>query len=219
MSGIDHTANLLAARAHLLTLSVVTTGSTTLAATTTGYTRASGSFVADGFALGMELTPAGFSSNDVSTITSVTALNITTKDERSAESASAGRSLTVGLPATRGWENVKVTPQSGEPYSTEEYVPGPTERISLGEYAQIEGAPVYLPRIFVPSNTGRAAASKYADAIMNHFAPGTDLGVADGELKVRGRPGPFAGQLLQLDSGWAVVPVTVPLLYRTTNSI
>ena len=42
---IDHGAVLLACRAHAATLSVATTGSTTLAATATGYTRDAGSFL------------------------------------------------------------------------------------------------------------------------------------------------------------------------------
>lgn len=65
----------------------------TLAATTTGFTRASGSFITDGFVNGMWLTPSGFSDNQISLITNVTALAITVAEPRLAEGSAAGRNL------------------------------------------------------------------------------------------------------------------------------
>jgi hypothetical protein len=53
----------LALRGRVLTLSVATTGTTSLAATATGYTRAAGSFVTDGFKPGMEVLAAGFATS------------------------------------------------------------------------------------------------------------------------------------------------------------
>ena len=51
-------------RARARTVSVATTGSVQLSATTTGYHRASGSFIADGFQAGMEITyVTGFSTS------------------------------------------------------------------------------------------------------------------------------------------------------------
>jgi hypothetical protein len=73
--------------------------------------------------------------------------------------------------------------------------------------------------VFVPQNIGRAAASAYADALLNLFAPGRDLSISGATLTVRTNPGPFAGQLIQTENGWATVPVTVPLRYRVANSI
>lgn len=219
MSGINHTAAHLAARTQLLTLSVVTTGSTTLSATTTGYARAAGSFVTDGFAVGMEVTPSGFAVNTVDVITAVTALALTVKNTRTAEAAAGSRTLAVLLPATRAWENVEIEPTTGVPYISEEYVPGPTEKITLGPLGEVEALPLYLPRIFVPKNIGRAAASKYADALLNLFAPGRDLTISGASLSVRTSPGPFPGQLLQTQDGWAFVPVTIPLRYRVANAI
>jgi hypothetical protein len=216
--GFSHTDVLLAVRNVLLTFAGPTTGSTTLAATATGYSRASGSFVDDGFVIGMEITPSGFSTNTVDVLTGVTALTLTTKNARSVETSASGRTISVALPSARSWENVALTPTAGVPYITEEYVPGPSEKISMGPLGETEALPLYVVKVFVPSNTGRAAASKYADALLNLFASGTGIGVSGATVHVRSDPGPFAGQLIQTDDGWAVVPVTIPLRYRVANA-
>ena len=76
----------------------VTTGSTSLSATATGYARASGSFVTNGFVVGQEITASGFTNaanNGRSTITAVTATTITVNKATPtvAEEAATGRSL------------------------------------------------------------------------------------------------------------------------------
>ena len=223
----NHNDALLALRAKLLTLSVLTTGSTSLAAISTGFTRASGSFVTDGFAVGMEVTPAGFVDNTRRVVTNVAALTLTVSGTVTAESAAGSRSLTVALPSVRVWENAEpknaagatVTLVPGTPYITEQYLPGPTERITLGPLGELEAMPVYIPTVYVPSNVGRMAAAKYADALVTLFAPETAITLSGSSLRVRSRPGPFPGQLLQLETGFAGIAVTVPLRYRTPNSI
>lgn len=223
----NHYSALLALRAKLLTLSVVTTGSTTLAATTTGYTRSSGSFVTDGFQVGMEVTPSGFTTNTARVIKAVTATTLTVTATLTAESAASGRTLAVVLPSQRVWENTepvnasgtRITLEGGTPYVTEEYIPGPTERITLGTYGELEGSPLYRPTVYVPSNTGRAALAKYADALLTLFAPQTPITLSGALLEVRSNPGPFLGQIVQIETGFAAVAVNVPLRYRTPNSI
>ena len=72
---IDHLAALLALRGRALTLSVATTGSTSLSATTTGYARAAGSFITDGLVVGAEITASGFTTpanNGQGVVTAVT---------------------------------------------------------------------------------------------------------------------------------------------------
>ena len=220
---IDHTGYQLAMRAKLLTLEVVTTGSTTLSATATGYARASGSFITDGFAVGMEVVGSGFA-NGVNntpgrTLTAVTALALTCSG-CTAEGASAGRTVSVGVPDTRVWENVPVTPVTGSPYFTEQYLPGPYAREELGPTAQFEARPVYVIGVHAVSNAGLAAASEYADALLTLFAPGLALTASNGDiLRVRSDTGPFRGQLVNNEPGWAFIPVTVPFRVRTTNAI
>jgi len=215
----NHTAAVLALRAHLLTLSVCSTGSASLAATATGYTRTVGSFVTDGFVVGAEVVPAGFTDTTPRTITAVTATIMTVSGAVTAQSAAGGRSLSVTLPTQRAWENVDFTPTTGSPYVTEEYLPGAAQKITIGPFGEIEALPIYLPRIFVPSNTGRAAVSQYADAVLALFAPETTITVGADSLRVRGDVAPFLGQLLNLDAGFAVIPITIPLRYRTPNAL
>lgn len=209
-----HRVARLALRAKLATLSVCTTGSTTLAATATGYTRASGSFLDDGFAPGVELTPAGFTQTTTAVVEAVTALTLTVVGSRTVESAASGRTLSVGLPSSCAWENVEFTPAAGVPYLTEEYLPGPSVQYGIGQSNETELLPTYLPRVHVPAGFGAGAADAYADAILTLFAPKTAITLAGARLHVTTRPGPFRGQLLQSSPGFAMVPVTIPLLLR-----
>jgi hypothetical protein len=210
---IDHRSYQLALRDKLLTLEVVTTGSTSLGATSTGYSRASGSFLTDGFAVGMEVVGNGFiqgANNEAKTITAVTALALTC----------AGRTISVGLPELRAWENVPVTPVTGRPYIREQYIPGPLARETLGAFGRLEARPMYGIGVYGVTNTGLGGVLDYADALLTLFAPGTAIVASNGDtLRVRSDTAPFRGQLMQHESGWAMVLVTVPLRVRTTNSI
>jgi hypothetical protein len=217
---IDHTTVLLALRAKLLTLSVVTTGSTQISATATGYARASGSFVTDGFRVGMEVYGSGFTTgtnNRAKTLTGVTALTLTCAD--CAVESAGTRTVAVTLPTQRAWTNVAFAPTAAEPYVEEAYLPGPMVRTGLGPTAYLEVLPQYVVRVYVPAGTGVDAALQYADALLSHFAPNTSLTVSGSTLVVRGDVAPFAGQVISTVPGFAVVPVTVPLRLRTTNTI
>jgi hypothetical protein len=178
---IDHTMLQLALRAKLLTLSVATTGSTTLAATTTGYSRTAGSFYADFFWPGMELATAGFASNGTRVITQVTPTTITVAGSLTPEVAAAGRTLSVGLPSNRAWENVTYVPVTGVPYIEEQYIPGPAAMVNDGYAGLLELRPMYSPRVYVPLDTGISADGRYADAITRLFLPGTTLPLATGD--------------------------------------
>ncbi len=216
----DRRAVRLALRAKLATLVVATTGSTALEATATGYARASGSFLADGFAIGMEVTPVAFTQTDPGVITGISALTMAIAGGRAVQASGSGRSLQAGLPSRREYENVSFTPTAGAPYVREQYVPGPGTKITYGPTGIVEYLPLYVPQIHVPSGVGVGAADAYADALITLFAPGTPITLAAGsELRVRGDSTPSSGQLLQSSPGFALVPVTVPLLLRTRNSI
>ena len=76
---ISNSAVLLALRNRALSLVVATTGSVSLSATATGYARAAGSFVTDGFKVGMDLTATGFTTpgnNGAHVLMAVTALTL-----------------------------------------------------------------------------------------------------------------------------------------------
>lgn len=216
---IDEVAIQLALRARLLTLSVATTGTMTLAATATGYTRSTGSFQADGFWPGMELVPVGFSSSTPRVITSVTAGAITVSSAVPVQVAAGGRSLTVGLPSNRAWENVAFQPTAGVPWVREEFLPGPTAQVTLGPLGDLEATPMYAVFFNVAAETG-LTAKRYVTAARALFAPRTAIALGNGDvLRVRSDTGPYAGQLLQSQPGFAVQPLTIPLRLRTANII
>lgn len=217
---IDHRAALLALRTKALTTSVVTTGSATLTATATGFTRASGSFVTDGFLVGMEVTGTGFTlsaNNGAHVVTAVATLTLTCS-ATSAESA-ATATLAVGLPSARAWENIDFTPTAGAWYVEEDYLPGPAAQVTLGNYGQVETFPTYVLKLYGPSKVGVGALYALADAVLDAFVPRTAMTLSTGDtLVVRTDPAPFRGQLLQADGGWAVVSVTVPCRSRSPNT-
>lgn len=231
---LDEIAMQLALRSKLLTLSVATTGTISLAATTTGYTRTTGSFVTDGLYPGMEITPAGFTNNNPAVITEVSALTVTAKRivttvvngvptyslaAITAEAAADGRSLTVGLPSNRAWENIAFQPTAGVPWVREEFVPGPTQQVTIGPFGELEDTPMYAIYVNVAAETG-LTAKRYVTAIRRLFAPRTQIALASGDtVRVRADTGPYAGQLLQSTPGFAVQPITIPLRLRTPNLI
>lgn len=234
----------LALRAKLAALAVVTTGSTSLSATATGYHRAAGSFVAEGFAKGMWVTPSGFATNTPGVVTRVTAtdLDVTlylitypapsfaqsvSSPAMTVEGVASGRSLAVGLPAMQAWENTTLTPIDGVPYVEEQYVPGPAFVANDGFQGRMELRPTYAPRIYVPASVGIGADGRYADAMLRLFAPGTAIplptGAAGDSCVVRGQSGEPAPQLGQrspgASPGWSTIPITIPLRVLTTSSL
>lgn len=217
---IDHGALKRALRTRLRTLSVCTTGSVTLAATATGYSRASGSFLTDGFRVGMELVPTGFSDSAAKTIRAVSALAITTEPAPTATNvAASGRTLAVGLPASVAYENVAHTPpDTPAPWVGEQYLPGPMARITMGPSGLLEVLPLYIVTVYTAIAIDTAALDAYLAALLNHFAPGTPIPLDSGDFfTVRGDPAPFQGQVLSDGTG-ARVACTIPLRHRTTNS-
>ena len=133
---VNHRAARLAVRGRLLSLpAVVTTGATTLTATATGFTRATGSFVADGFLTGMEIYPMGFTGTEPGVIEGqVSDLSIAVSGMRVAEAAGGLRLLSVTLPdaAHQAWENVEFDPEDKRWFIEEEYLPGGSPAFMAG---------------------------------------------------------------------------------------
>jgi hypothetical protein len=195
------------------------TGGSSIAATATGYTRGTGSFLTDGFRIGMEVTPTGFTDSTKRTITAVTALALTVNGAPTVQSAATGRTLSVGLPSSQAWENVAHTPAVGTPWVSEAYVPGALARATMGSLGQLEALGLYILSVYGPTGIDTGALYGYADALVSHFAPDTPLALSTGDTtRVRGRPAPSVGQVLILDGGWAALTVTIPILTRVTNS-
>lgn len=220
---ITHLALQLAIRARLRTLEVVGTGTTTLAAQGTTYTRSAGSFLDDGFAPGMELRAEGFggASSGLSIVTRVQETVLTVDRAVGSVSAAGGRSLSVGLPdpSRAVWENADRKPELGKPYVREQYIPGPSRQVTVGPGGALELQPMYAIHVYVPADLGLGAHATYADAILRWFPPRFAIAVDDHVLRVRSDTGPFRGQLLRGDPGWVTTPVTIPFWVRTPNPV
>jgi hypothetical protein len=210
----------LAARTRLLTLAVCTTGATDLSATAAGYARAVGSFLTDGFAPGMQVTPSGFTQTDTGVVSAVTATLLTIAGGRTVQAVGAGRTVACLLPASRAWENVDYTPTTGVPWVEEQYTPGPVQQIGAHSQGDVYAWPMYFVTFYAPSNMGVGALDGYAGAALALFPPGQPLALTGGDgLVVRRNPAPYAGQIMFPMAGWAAVQVTLPLWLQTHNSI
>lgn len=218
---IEHHGIQQAIRDRLVTLSVVTTGAITLASTASAYTRSTGSFVTDGFEPGMELTASGFgnAADGLAVVLTVTATVLTVDRVLPVTSAGAGRTLSVGLPSRRAWENVRfAAPTTAKPYVEEQYIPGPSARVTLGSGGDLEATPMYQVQLHMPEGVGKAAIRRYLDALYDHFRPDTALTVGTDVLRVRGDVGPFSGQIQRSTEGFVVAPLTIPFRLRTVNA-
>ncbi len=216
---IDSAAALLAFRNRALTLVAVTTGLTDLVATTTGYTRAAGSFITDGFKAGMEVVPTGFTELTPAVISQVAGGTLTILGGRSAESTGSNRSLVVGVPSFRAWENISKTPPIDRWYVDEEYVPGGSELLGQRNGGDVIERGTYRLRFYGLANYGDLALMKVTDAAIALFTPHTALTVGSSVVRVRGDQGPFCGQVLPLGNGRTYRALTVPWWSETTNAV
>lgn len=221
----DHYAIHLALRNRALSLVVATTGSMSLSQTTTGFARATGSFVTDGFEVGMEIVPAGFPANVLGIVTAASALTIDVTGTRSVAPADVGRSLTVGLPTLREFENVLFAPVPGRPYIAEEYSPSTSEMITgtANGGAMEETGDYFLTWYGISTvgsvpGVGTKALRKSVNALMALYAPGTNLTAGSNVVSVRPKPAPQTGQIIPL-TGWAALQLKVPWWVRSRNVI
>lgn len=222
---LDSSVAQLAMRNRARGLSVATTGSTTLVATTTGYTRASGSFLTDGFVVGVELLPAGFSTNNPDVITAVSALSITTANTHTAQASGSGRTLSVGLPSLRSWEGIGIEPTEGLHFLEEEWVPATSEVITLpASSGTMQEAGLYVLRWYGLQRYGSTPIRKCVDALRALFTPGTNITAGASTVRI-GTPrsasavGPTASQILPDGKGWLACTVRIPWWSQTTNVV
>jgi hypothetical protein len=210
----------LALRTRLIGVEVCGTGSATLAAVATGYTRASGSFLTDGFRVGMEVTPSGFSDLTTRLVTAVTATTMTVSGAVAPQGASAGRALTAFLPAMRSYDNLAFTPVVGRPYLEEDFAPATTTLLSASaDGGRTEATGLYVLRLVGLANTGHLALRAMAQAILARYGAGLGLAVAGGTAYVRGDLAPFSGPIRRMDGGWALLTITIPWRAFGTNAI
>jgi len=207
-----------ALRARARTLSVCSTGSTTLASTGATYTRSTGSFITDGFTEGMEVVPTGFVDAATSVVSSVAALTLTVARALSTETSASGRTLAVGLPRYRAWENREFVAPTATPWIEEQWANGANSLFTNSPNGWIEHQSIYVLLLHLPKNVGADAANAYADALLEHFAPATNLTLSTGDaVRVRADVAPWRGQVIPGDV-WATVPLSIPLRLYTLNT-
>lgn len=217
---LDHHATLLALRTRLRATQVVTTGVGTFGAGRYAFTRTSGSFVDDGFRVGMEVTPTGFADNRTSIVNHVEETVLVLRDSRQVESPEAGRSLTVGIPTVCSWENQEAEPSDDHWFLNEDYLPGVPRRITNGAFGEFQTDPAYVLKVHGFKNTGAGALYAMSDAILKMFPPSYAMILADGVvLRVHSNPGPYRGQIMYDEDGFAFITITIPLWARTRNLI
>lgn len=223
-----------ACRARLLTLTAASTGSTSLSASSAGYARASGSFLADGFRPGMEVTASGFGTaanngTGIVTYVSATELRVSgytlaasdgawTRTARTlaAEAAGAGRTVLAGLPTVRAWEGVRHEILDGVPWIEESLIGGPTARPFFPDGSDVVAEPQYQTVWHLPSDVGTGAQDSYVDGLFALFAPGTAMALPSGRnLRVRQSTGPFMAALGRLRPGFLTTSITFPLQLYT----
>jgi hypothetical protein len=221
---IDLEAVKLALRNRARALLVATTGAASLSATSTGFARLAGSFAADGFAEGEEFVAAGFGvagNNGPRVISNVQPLLVTTTTAPVTEAAAGGRSLVVGLPQTRSWENKAVPRLAGRPYVDENFVPA-THALTAGpaQGGFITETGLYVITWFGLENADTGGINKPMNALKALFAPGTVLLASDGtRVRIRGDVAPQSGQIIPQLNGWAANQLRIPWLAQSLNVI
>lgn len=212
----------LALRNRALSLVVATTGSVSLSATATGYARASGSFVTDNFLPGMELVASGFAvagNNGAHVVTAVSALALTCSG-CAVDGAAAGRTLSVGIPAMRAFENVTLTPVTGRPYFEEDFVPATNSLLTMpAQGGVVRETGLYIPKWYGLSGVGVSALRKSVDGLKALFAPGTLLAAGANTVHIGGDQAPQTGQIIPLTNGWSALTLRVPWWVFSQNLV
>lgn len=218
---IDNAEVLLALRARASGASIATTGSTTLVATAAGYTRAAGSFLTDGFAAGMLVTPTGFTQTATGVISEVTATVMKIGGGRTAQASGSGRTLAALLPPV-AYVNTFYEPTVGTPYVEEDYQPQPSELVGMTTGGSRKDFGLYVLRCYGPIKVGVSALYGLASAILALFPAGYGLTLASGDqLHVRAGgadgPAPWAGPVRFDDKNFAWITVTIPFRCFSPN--
>ena len=210
-----HTDIRSAFRQRLLALILADTGTASLTVSGATYSRASGSFIDDGFDVGDEIVASGFSAsgnNGRSMITAITATTMTVDRTLATASATSAR-LVSGLPQGRAWEGREFQPVLGQPWIRESFRPLVSRPRSLGAGGTIEHQMTANLSLFYPSRKGTLPVERLAGAMLDAFAPGTSLAY-----------GQNAGIIQQCErsplieeADWISVPVIVSITAYTSR--
>lgn len=210
----------LAFRARCEALVVATTGLLNLSATAAGYKSTTGSFVDDGFAVGMEVQPSGFPDNSVGTIVRVEPLTLSIYKGRTIAAVSSGRSIVAGLPALRIWDNRSGSTDPMVPYVEGEFMEQPGFLLSATKDGIREDRGMYVLRWYGLADFGALGLRRGVDALMARFTPHTTFSAgATDVVRLRSDFTAFASRVTQRSSGHALVTLTFPWRVYRRNAI
>lgn len=173
----------------LAALAIVTTGTTTLAATGSTYTRSSGSFLTDGFVIGDAVSATGFTgtANGKATVTAVTA-TVLTVDRALATVASGGsRSITAGVPdVSYPGQAFAVPPDKAWVRARVRSVGNRTVATGDGPLQRHEG--IFLVDVFEPYSSGMGInrLERLASAIRAQFRVTTSIVRSNVTVRISG---------------------------------
>lgn len=138
------------------------------------FTRASGSWINDRFAVGQEIAVTGLSGgNGTVIVRAVQDLTLTTSG---AGSGGGTARFVAGLPQGRAYEGgATYTPTMPFPFVQEVFKPASTERRGAGPRGLIAHLITANATLFYPGRIGTLAIEQMAGAMMAHFKPGTML--------------------------------------------
>jgi len=210
-------------RAALASVVVAESATDALAANANGFTRLSGSFVADGFAVGMQVLstgfPAGYGPRVVLDVTP-SALRIV-NGLPSTANAATGRALRSFVPLPILEDNEQYEPVPGVPFTETELVAQPS--VLLGapyNNSTREDRGLFVVSVHGPLDVGTKALLDTADAVLTRFAPGTVLLLSDNTaMRVRTDATPFAGKIDQLLAAHARIVITIPWHAYRINAV
>lgn len=208
---INHRAAREALQAHVLATVLASTGHVALAATATGYTRTVGSFVDDGFVIGMEVTPSGFAANAIDVVTDVSPLTLTTATVHATESVAGARALTARLPQRRAFGGT-LDPVPGRSSMRFEYVPAAHGAIAgngVSTYGVDTG--LYVVTLLAPTDCGEDLFDATLQPILDRCAPSTKLAAGAKVLTVPWSASSRRGPVLPYaTAGQSYAQATIP---------
>lgn len=203
-------------RQRLLSVVLADTGAVTLAVAGSTYTRSSGSFLADGFAVGDEVVASGFTTaanNGRAVITALSSTVMTVDRALTAEGAAAGRRVVAGLPQGREWEGTEFIPQTGQPWVRERFRPLVSQPRALGAGGTVQHTMTGNLSLFYPARRGTLAVERMAGAVLDLFAPGTALAYGGNSGFVQ----QCERQPLVQEPDWLSAPVIVSVTAYTSR--
>lgn len=208
MSRLAH----LAIRNRAMTVVAATTGLISLAATADGFVRSTGSFVAENFAAGMEITPNGFPSNAVLVVREVSPLTLYTTTAPTIATADVNRSITAAFPTVFGRENKIITPPTdGRGYAEESFeeLTQRTTALSVDAPREFTGNMRFV--FHAKADTGMLGLRTLAEEARDLFPKGWSQTLADGSIvRTRNDFLPTARHVGVLETGFSAYVVTIP---------